>query len=76
MKTKTSITLSDDVIRLIDENAEGGENRSAFIEAAVRAYLEVLRRHKRDRNDLSIINRLADRLNKEARDVLAYQAEA
>ncbi len=75
MKTKTSVTLSEDVLRLIDENAKGEKNRSAFIEAAVRAYLEVVRRHGRDRDDLSIINRLAEKLNSEASDVLSYQAE-
>ena len=75
MKTKTSVTLSEDVLRLIDENAKGKKNRSAFIETAVRAYLEVVRRHRRDRDDFSIINRLADKLNSEASDVLSYQTE-
>jgi mRNA interferase MazF len=73
MKTKTSVTLSEDLLQLIDENANGERNRSAFIETAVRAYLEVVKRHRRDRNDLSIINRLAERLNSEASDVLSYQ---
>jgi metal-responsive CopG/Arc/MetJ family transcriptional regulator len=76
MKAKTSVTLSEDVLRLIDQNARGEKNRSAFIEAAVRAYLEVLKRHKRDQEDLSIINRLAEKLNAEATDVLGYQAES
>ncbi len=75
MKTKTSITLSDEVIKLIAQNVKGEKNRSAFIEAAVRAYLEATKRHKRDREDLSIINRLAEKLNAEAADVLGYQAE-
>jgi metal-responsive CopG/Arc/MetJ family transcriptional regulator len=75
MKTKTSITLSDEVIRLIAQNVKGEKNRSAFIEAAVRAYLEATKRQKRDREDLSIINRLAEKLNAEAADVLGYQAE-
>jgi metal-responsive CopG/Arc/MetJ family transcriptional regulator len=75
MKTKTSVTLSDDVLRLIDKNAQGERNRSAFIETAVRAYLEVIKRQKRDQTDLSIINRLAEKLNAEATDVLGYQVE-
>jgi metal-responsive CopG/Arc/MetJ family transcriptional regulator len=75
MKTKTSITISDELLRLIDENVEGDNRRSAFIEEAVKAYLEVLKRHKRDRRDLEIINRLSDKLNSEAKDVLDFQKE-
>jgi metal-responsive CopG/Arc/MetJ family transcriptional regulator len=75
MKIKTSVTLSRDVIALIDEHAEGENNRSAFIELAVRTYLEILQRKKRDQDDLRTINRLSDKLNKEAEDVLSYQVE-
>jgi len=75
MKTKTSVTLSEEVLRLIDQNAQGEKNRSAFIETAVRAYLEVVKRRGRDQEDLSIINRLSEKLNSEATDVLGYQAE-
>jgi metal-responsive CopG/Arc/MetJ family transcriptional regulator len=75
MKTKTSITISDELLRLIDENVEGDNRRSAFIEEAVKAYLEVLKRHKRDRKDLGIINRLSEKLNSEAIDVLEFQKE-
>ncbi len=75
MKIKTSVSLSDGLLKLIDKTAKGEKNRSAFIETAVRAYLEVMKRHGRDQADLSIINRLAERLNSEARDVLGYQME-
>ena len=75
MKVKTSVTLSKDIISLIDEHAEGENNRSAFIELAVRTYLEILQRKKRDQDDLSTINRLSAKLNKEAEDVLSYQVE-
>ena len=75
MKIKTSVTLSEDVLKLIDRNAKGEKNRSAFIETAVRAYLEVIGRHRRDQEDLSTINRLAEKLNAEAGDVLSFQTE-
>ena len=75
MKVKTSVTLSQEVLSLIDQNVSGENNRSAFIELAVRTYLELITRNKRDQNDLQIINRLADKLNREAVDVLHYQAE-
>ena len=73
MKTKTSVSLSDDLLKLIDGVVEGENRRSAFIEEAVKAYLEVLKRHKRDRKDLQTINRLSERLNREAHEVLSFQ---
>ena len=60
---------------MIDQHAEGENNRSAFIEVAVRAYLEILKRKRRDDSDLRTINRLSEKLNKEAEDVLGYQVE-
>jgi metal-responsive CopG/Arc/MetJ family transcriptional regulator len=75
MKIKTSVTLSKDIVALIDQHAEGESNRSAFIELAVRTYLQILMRKKRDQQDLRTINRLSERLNKEAQDVLGYQVE-
>jgi metal-responsive CopG/Arc/MetJ family transcriptional regulator len=75
MKVKTSVTLSKDIIALIDQHAEGETNRSAFIELAVRMYLQIIQRQKRDRDDLRTINRLSAKLNKEAEDVLGYQVE-
>lgn len=73
MKIKTSVTLSKEVVALIDKHAEGETNRSAFIELAVRTYLQILQQRDRDRRDLRTINRLSERLNKEAEDVLDYQ---
>ncbi len=75
MKTKTSVSLSDDLLKLIDGVVDGENRRSAFIEEAVKAYLEVLKRHKRDRKDLQTINRLSERLNREAQDVLSFQKD-
>jgi metal-responsive CopG/Arc/MetJ family transcriptional regulator len=75
MKTKTSITISEDILGQIDRHVKGEKNRSAFIELAVRTYLEMLERRKRDENDIAIINRNADKLNREATDVLSYQVE-
>jgi metal-responsive CopG/Arc/MetJ family transcriptional regulator len=75
MKIKTSVTLSKDIVALIDQHAAGESNRSAFIELAVRTYLQILMRKKRDQQDLRTINRLSERLNKEAQDVLGYQVE-
>jgi len=73
VKTKTSITLPADVLSSIDEL---DPNRSAFLERAARAYLSWLERERRDRRDAEIVNSLAERLNREATDVLEYQGQS
>jgi hypothetical protein len=46
---------------------------SILLERATRAYLVRLESVERDRRDIEIINRNADRLNREAADTLEYQ---
>jgi len=74
MKVKTSITLSEDVLRAIDERAEV-KNRSEFIETALRAFLTQVIRNERNARDLHLINDRADALNREALDVLDFQVK-
>jgi len=73
MKVKTSITLSGEVLRLIDQHHAEFRSRSEFLERAARAFLAQLARTEAERRDLEIINQHADELNAEAQDVLAYQ---
>ena len=73
MKVKTSITLSEDLLAVIDRRAKQFNGRSAFIEAAVRSYVAQKLRDQQNAVDLEILNRHAERLNKEAADVLGYQ---
>lgn len=75
MKLKTSVTLSEQTVRAIEEVAGPGANRSQVIEEAVVEYLDRRRRERRDRRDLEILNRNAEALNREVEDVLGYQAE-
>jgi metal-responsive CopG/Arc/MetJ family transcriptional regulator len=75
MKIKTSITLSEDLLKAIDERATQHKNRSDFIEAAVRSFISQMIRDEQNARDLAIINRRADHLNKEAADVLTYQTD-
>ncbi len=75
MKIKTSITLSEDLLKAIDEYTGEYKNRSEFIEEAVRAFIRQLIRRKQDARDLAIINQRADYLNQEAADVLTYQVD-
>ena len=75
MKVKTSITLSEELIREMDRLSDQYGNRSAIIEQAIRAFIDAAARRARDARDLEILNRKADALNAEAEDVLQYQAE-
>jgi metal-responsive CopG/Arc/MetJ family transcriptional regulator len=74
MKEKTSITLSKDVITQVDKLAGSKESRSAFIERVLRKYMRQRKRAALHARDLVRINQAADRLNREAAEVLEYQA--
>lgn len=73
MKVKTSITLSKNLIKEIDTVITKTGNRSLFIEEAIKNYLTLQKRIKRNNNDIEILNRMADELNSEADDILSYQ---
>lgn len=73
MKTKTSITLSEDLVRALDRLA-GGVSRSAFIERVLRSYVRRQERARAEVRDLALLNRHAEQLNAEAADVLEFQA--
>lgn len=73
MKIKTSITLSEDLLATIEKRSGQFKNRSDFIETAIRAFIKQMIREEQNAKDLAIINQQADRLNREAVDVLTYQ---
>jgi metal-responsive CopG/Arc/MetJ family transcriptional regulator len=73
MKVKISIILSEELLDAIDQRSARFKNRSAFIESAIRAYVAKIILDEQNARDLAIINREAERLKKEAADVLAYQ---
>jgi metal-responsive CopG/Arc/MetJ family transcriptional regulator len=75
MKSKTSITLSEDLVRAIDELTPEGGSRSETIEHLLRESFAIRERRARDLKDLEAINRNAERLNEEAGDVLTYQVD-
>ncbi len=70
MRVKTSITLPKALLSRLDRV---DKNRSALLERAAVAYLAQLERQARDRRDIEIIDRNAERLNREALDTLGYQ---
>ncbi len=73
MKVKTSITLSEDLLKAVDELSGQYKNRSEFVETALRSFIVQMIRNEQNAKDLEIINRRADHLNQEAIDVLLYQ---
>jgi metal-responsive CopG/Arc/MetJ family transcriptional regulator len=75
MKVKTSVTLSEELIRQIDTLSSQYGTRSAVIERAVRDFLATEVQRQREARDLEILNRRAEALNVEAADVLSYQIE-
>jgi Arc/MetJ-type ribon-helix-helix transcriptional regulator len=75
-KRKTSVSLSEEVVRTIDRLAGKRGSRSAVIEEAVRAFWAAQLKGKRDAHDRAILDSTAARLNAEAEDVLGYQVES
>jgi metal-responsive CopG/Arc/MetJ family transcriptional regulator len=74
MKEKSSITLSKDLLAQVDRLAGSKNSRSAFIERILRRYIRERRRAALHSRDLDRINRAAERLNREASEVLEYQS--
>jgi len=73
MKQKVSIRISKETLGEIDRIV-GSQSRSEFIERVLLQHLREQERAERDARDLEIINRNAEELNREALDILEYQA--
>ena len=71
MKVRTSVTLSKELLLKLNELAV--KHRSEIIETALEDYFKKKSRQQRDVRELEILNRDAEKLNKEALDVLEYQ---
>ena len=74
MKVKTSVTLSPELLAAIDRDCQGKASRSAFLERVAWESIRSAERAERDVRDIAIINANAERLNREALDVLEMQA--
>lgn len=59
MKVKTSVSLSDDILRRIDERVGEPRRRSDFIEKAVREHLRRLEREEADEREIELLNKIA-----------------
>jgi metal-responsive CopG/Arc/MetJ family transcriptional regulator len=75
MRVKTSVTIDERVLRAIDKATTRTRSRSRLIEDAAREYLARRSRAAREARDLAILNEVADELNREIEDVLAFQAD-
>ena len=75
MKVKTSITISDYLIKEIDDIIHDSRNRSRFIEEAIISYIDKKRKKIRNDKDLELINNAEKALNDEALEVLSYQVK-
>ncbi|NJR52843.1 MAG: hypothetical protein HC780_28035 [Leptolyngbyaceae cyanobacterium CSU_1_3] len=76
MKIKTSVTISEELLKVMDEFISTDQNRSLFLEKAAWEYIAKLRRAQRNVRDLEIINERAEFLNQETLDALSYQVTA
>ena len=72
-KAKASITLSGNLLKVIDSLA-GAAQRSAWIERAVQSYAARQLKEQRRERELALLNRHADALNSEGDDSASYQA--
>jgi metal-responsive CopG/Arc/MetJ family transcriptional regulator len=75
MKKRISITLSIELLLEIDRLIGPDGSRSAFIEKVLSDHLKRPTRQEIQQRDLELINANADQLNREADDVLRYQAD-
>ena len=74
MKRKTSVTLSEELLKAVEAEADVA-NRSAFIEQATWECLRSRRRAARDKHEIARINSMSVELNQEALDAIEYQIE-
>ncbi len=75
MRVRTSITLPEELLVKVDKLAGAKNRRSKIVESALVAYVAKETPRRLNKRDIDILNANAEKLNKEALDVLEYQAE-
>jgi metal-responsive CopG/Arc/MetJ family transcriptional regulator len=73
MKSKTSLTLSEDLVVSIDKLAGPKASRSAYIEQILREFVERSAQARKGAREIGAINRHAPKLNSEMSDASSYQ---
>ena len=74
MKAKTSLTLSEDLVKRLDKLAGAKVSRSAFVENILREFVDRRAAARRDAQAVAAINRHAAELNAEMSDTLSFQS--
>jgi metal-responsive CopG/Arc/MetJ family transcriptional regulator len=74
MKQKTSVSLSEEILRELDRHVGNAESRSAYVERVLREHFRRRARVRINARDRRRINAAADDLNAEAAEVLEDQA--
>ncbi len=79
MKVETCVIISEDLLKELDEFANGDGNRSGFVEKALRKYIDDLKfRQKVKENaekEKEIINRMTVEQREEIEDNIRFVAE-
>ena len=75
MKLKTSVTLSEDIMKTLGRLARKGESRSAVVERLVRESLASRAKQAAAERDRALLDAHAEALNAEVEDVLRYQSD-
>jgi metal-responsive CopG/Arc/MetJ family transcriptional regulator len=76
MKSKTSLTLSEDLVAIIDRLAGPKVSRSAYIERILRDFVDGRAQARKDAREIAAINRHAAQLNVEMNDALSFQGNS
>jgi metal-responsive CopG/Arc/MetJ family transcriptional regulator len=76
MKSKTSLTLSEDLIASIDKLAGPKVSRSAYIEQILREFVDRRAQARKGAREVAAINRHAVELNSEMSDALSFQVNS
>ena len=74
MKIKTSLSLSEDLLKDLDRMTDPQDSRSSFIERILRDFVEQRAQRRRLAREVAAINQHAAKLNAEMIDALSFQS--
>ncbi|HEX8194980.1 MAG TPA: type II toxin-antitoxin system CcdA family antitoxin [Pyrinomonadaceae bacterium] len=79
MKVETCVTISEELLKELDDCADGKCSRSEFVEEALRKHIEQVKSRKKHRmtaeEEIEKINRYVEENREEIEDNLRFQAE-
>ena len=75
MRVRTSVTLPQELLVMVDTLAGKKQRRSAIVELALRSYLARAEGQGLNQRDIGIINENAALINEQVAETLEFQAE-